>query len=205
METLTGFLFLFPLFMMAVVIHEVSHGVVADYLGDLTARRAGRLTLNPFRHMDLFGTVLLPLFLQLVHAPFVFGWAKPVPVDYRNLRHPKRDMFWIGAAGPAANFLLAATAALLLKAGGPALPPVLAELLRAVALINIGLGAFNLLPVPPLDGSRVLAGLLPARLAAGLLRLERWGILLVMLLLYFGIIDRVVWPAVAWLARAFGL
>lgn len=205
MELLLGFLVLFPLFMMTVVIHEVSHGVVANWLGDPTAREAGRLTLNPLRHIDPFGTLLLPLMLRLIHSPVVFGWAKPVPVDYRRLRHPKRDMLWIGAAGPAANFAMAGAAALLLRAGGAAFPPLLVSLLQALAVINLSLGMFNLLPVPPLDGSRVLVGLLPVRWAAGVLRLERWGIVILVALLYFGVVDRVVWPAVVWSAHFLGL
>lgn len=205
MDFLIGFLLLFPLFMMTVVIHEVSHGVVANFLGDPTARLAGRLTLNPLKHIDPFGTLLLPLMLRLIHSPIIFGWAKPVPVDYRNLRHPKRDMLWIGAAGPASNFAMAAVAALLLKAGGPAWPPLAISLLQALALINLSLGLFNLLPVPPLDGSRILVGLLPVPWAAAVLRLERWGILILMALLYFGVGDRLIWPAVGWFAKMFGL
>ena len=205
MDSVGGLLLLFPLFILTVVVHEVSHGLVAEQLGDPTARRAGRLTLNPLRHVDLFGTLLLPLLLRLLHAPFVFGWAKPVPIDYRNLKHPKRDILWIGLAGPASNFLVAGVAAVLLSAAGPSLPVLAETLLRMLALINLGLGTFNLLPVPPLDGSRVLVGLLPARAAALLLGLERWGILILMLLIYLGVVDRLVWPAVAWLAKAFGL
>lgn len=205
MERVIGFLVLFPLFMMTVVIHEVSHGVVANWLGDPTARDAGRLTLNPLKHIDPFGTLILPLMLRLLNSPVVFGWAKPVPVDYRNLKHPKRDMFWIGAAGPAANFLMAAAVALLLRFGGALLPPPATALLQALAWINLGLGMFNLLPVPPLDGSRVLAGLLPVRWAAGVLALERWGILILVGLLYFGVVDRVIWPAVVWLGKGLGL
>lgn len=205
MEEVVAFLLLFPLFIMTVVIHEVSHGVVANWLGDPTARDAGRLTLNPFKHIDPFGTILLPLMLRLAHSPVVLGWAKPVPVDYRNLRHPKRDMLWIGAAGPVSNFLMAAAAAGLLKLAGTSLPPVARGLLQLLAMINLMLGTFNLLPVPPLDGSRVLAGLLPAPLAVGVLRLERWGILILVGLLYFGAVDRIIEPAVTWLAGALGL
>ena len=144
MDSLMGLLILFPLFMMTVVIHEVSHGVVANFLGDSTARQAGRLTLNPLRHIDPFGTLLLPLMLRLIHSPIIFGWAKPVPVDYRNLRSPKRDMLWIGAAGPASNFTMAAVIALLLRAGGLAWPPLAISLLQALALMNLSLGLFNL-------------------------------------------------------------
>lgn len=196
---------LFLLFLMAVVIHEVSHGVMANFLGDPTARDAGRLTLNPLRHIDPFGTILLPLFLHLIHSPFVFGWAKPVPINHMNLRNPKSDMLWIGAAGPASNFLLAGAAASLIKVAGPGLPPVAAGLLRYVALVNLVLGCFNLVPVPPLDGSRVLVGLLPVRWAKRVLSLERWGILILMGLLYFGVIDRFLWPAVSWLSQRLGL
>lgn len=205
-EMIAGLLFLLPLFMMAVVVHEVSHGVVANFLGDPTAKQAGRLTLNPLRHIDPFGTVLLPILLKVFNAPFVFGWAKPVPVDYRNLRHPKSGMFWIGAAGPVSNYLMAGAAALILKAAGPgALPPLADSLLRYFALINIVLGTFNLLPVPPLDGSRILTGLLPDRLAAGMLMLERWGMVLLVAMLYFGIVNKVVWPVVERLALILGL
>ena len=205
MDFLIGFLILFPLFMMTVVIHEVSHGVVANFLGDSTARQAGRLTLNPLRHIDPFGTLLLPLMLRLIHSPIVFGWAKPVPVDYRNLRYPKRDMLWIGAAGPASNFAMAAMMALLMRAGGLAWPPLAISLLQALALMNLSLGLFNLLPIPPLDGSRILVGLLPVPWAAAVLRLERWGILVLMVLLYFGVGDRLIWPAVGWFAKMLGL
>ena len=205
MDSLMGLLILFPLFMMTVVIHEVSHGVVANFLGDSTARQAGRLTLNPLRHIDPLGTLLLPLMLRLIHSPIVFGWAKPVPVDYRNLRHPKRDMLWIGAAGPASNFAMAVVTALLLWVGGLAWPSLVISLLQALALMNLSLGLFNLLPVPPLDGSRILVGLLPVSWAAAVLRLERWGILVVMILLYFGVGDRLIWPAVGWFAKMLGL
>ena len=202
---LPKFLLLFLPFLMAVVVHEVSHGFVADLLGDPTARQAGRLTLNPLRHVDLFGTILLPLFLRLIHSPFVFGWAKPVPINYRNLSHPKRDMLWIGVAGPAANFLFACAAAGLLKIGGSSVPAWAGILLQYLAFINLVLGMFNLLPVPPLDGSRVLVSLLPVRWAAGVLRLERWGIVILLLLLYSGLVDRILWPAVSWLAQLLGL
>ena len=205
MELLIGFLILFPLFMFTVVIHEVSHGVVANFLGDPTARQAGRLTLNPLKHIDPFGTLLFPLMLRLIHSPIVFGWAKPVPVDFRNLPHPKRGMLWVGAAGPFSNFLVAAATALLMRVGGLAWPPVVISILQALALMNLSLGLFNLLPIPPLDGSRILVGLLPVSWAAVVLKMERWGILLLMVLLYFGVGDRLIWPAVGWFAKFLGL
>ena len=202
---LASFLLLLPFFILAVVIHEVSHGWVALQLGDSTALTAGRLTLNPLKHIDLMGTILLPVLLLVLHSPFVFGWAKPVPINILNLRHPKRDMLWVGAAGPAANFFLAVVGALLVRAGAPWMPPLLVGLLKYLVLINLILGTFNLLPIPPLDGSRVLAGLLPLSAARWLFALERWGIILVMGLLYFGVLDRILWPAVTFLAKVLGL
>lgn len=204
MSVLLPFLILFPLFMLAVMAHEVSHGLVALALGDSTARDAGRLTLNPLRHIDPVGTVALPLLLVSMHLP-AFGWAKPVPVNALNLRRPKRDMLWVGAAGPAANFLLAVAGAGLLSVFGGALPASAAELARCLIQINLVLGTFNLLPIPPLDGSRVLAGLLPLPLARLMLSTERWGFLIVIALLYMGVLDKLIWPAVEFLGRMLGL
>lgn len=204
-EFLLGFLFLFPLFMVAVVIHEVSHGWVALQLGDSTAKEAGRLTLNPLKHIDPVGTVILPLFLVLIRAPFVFGWARPVPINILNLRHPKQDMLWVGIAGPLANFLLAIVASLFLKFWGGDLSALLGSSLRALITINLVLGTFNLLPVPPLDGSRVLTSLLPISLARGMILLERWGILLIFFLLAFGWVDRFLWPMVGWFYKLLGI
>ena len=155
--------------MAAVVVHEVSHGWAALALGDRTALTAGRLTFNPFKHMDPIGTLILPLLLTLLRSPFVFGWAKPVPVNFAALRHPKRDIFWVGAAGPAANFLLAIAAAFFLKTIGGSLPPWGIAAVKYLILINLVLGLFNLIPIPPLDGSRILTGLVPSRFAAPLM------------------------------------
>lgn len=202
---MTGLLFIFPLFVMAVVVHEVSHGWVALRLGDRTAQESGRLTLNPLRHIDPIGTVALPLFLRLVDAPFVFGWAKPVPINPLNFRRPRRDMLWVGAAGPAANLALASVAALFSHLGQPWLPSLGVALLKYLAVINVVLGVFNLLPIPPLDGSRVLLGLVPPAWARVLVVLERWGIFLVILLLYSGVLDRILSPAVGLLVRLLGL
>lgn len=204
MSFLLPFLLLFPLFMLAVMVHEVSHGLVALRLGDPTALQAGRLTLNPLKHIDPVGTVVLPLILVSLNLP-AFGWAKPVPINVFNLRHPKWDMLWVGAAGPAANFALALAGAALLRFLGTGIPALAAELVRYLVLVNLVLGTFNLLPIPPLDGSRVLTGLLPVPLARFVLSAERWGFLLVFLLLYLGVLDRVIWPVVQLLARALGL
>ena len=190
---------------MAVVLHEVSHGWVALRFGDTTALNAGRLTLNPLKHVDLFGTVLLPVLLVVLKAPFVFGWAKPVPVDMRNFRRPRRDMLWVGAAGPATNFLLASAAAFFLRFCAGFLHPVAVYLLRYFAVINLVLGTFNLIPIPPLDGSRVLTGLVPLNLAVRVLAFERWGVLVLMVLLYLGVLDRILWPVVSALAKLLGV
>lgn len=203
-EFLIGFLLMFPLFMMAVVVHEVSHGWVALYFGDQTALQAGRLTLNPFKHIDPMGTVILPLLLRLVHSPFVFGWAKPVPINPLNLRNPKRDMLWVGIAGPAANFLLAGLVALGLRCWGLTAPALVMAGAKYLILINLVLGTFNLVPIPPLDGSRVLTGMLPLPWARRMLGLERWGILLVVLLLASGFMNKILWPTVAFLYKALG-
>ena len=191
--------------MAAVVFHELSHGWVALWCGDATAQRAGRLTLNPLKHMDWTGMVILPLLLRLLNAPFVFGWAKPVPIDPSQFRSPRRDIILVGAAGPASNFLLACVLSGAVHGLNTHLPPLAIELLRYGAVINLVLGTFNLLPVPPLDGSRVLAGLLPPRWAGPLFFIERWGIVVVIGLLWLGVIDRLIWPVIEIMMRGLGL
>lgn len=205
MSEIAPFLLLFPFFMLAIIVHEVSHGLVALSLGDPTARDAGRLTLNPLKHIDPIGTLALPIFLTVVNSPFIFGWAKPVPVNALNLRHPKRDMLWVGAAGPAANFAMALAGAAVIALGGESLPALALGMAKYAVLVNLVLGTFNLLPVPPLDGSRVLTGILPVPLARQVLAAERWGFLLLLGLLYFGVLDKLVWPVVGFLAKALGL
>ena len=192
------------LFLLAVTIHEVSHGWAALALGDPTARVLGRLTLNPFRHIDWMGTVFLPLLLVAVRSPVVFGWAKPVPVNAQNFRHPRRDMLWVGAAGPGANFLFAAALAFSLKVLS-FLPLAFTEMVQNLILINLVLGTFNLLPIPPLDGSRVLTGILPPHLARLVLLLEPWGFFVVILLLSVGFIDRILWPIVLFFGKSLGV
>ncbi len=178
---------------LALTLHEVSHGVVALMLGDDTARRAGRLTLNPIAHVDPIGTLLLPLVLvvtqlaALGRVVFMFGWAKPVPVDPRGFSNPRRMMAVVAAAGPITNFLLAWLAALSLHLlafapGFLAAPGVV--FMGDFIVFNLVLGLFNLIPIPPLDGGRVMVGLLPARAAMAWARLERGGIAIVVLVVF---------------------
>jgi len=173
--------------LLAVTLHEAAHGYVADRLGDDTARRLGRVTLNPLAHVDFVGTVLLPGFLLLVGAPFVFGWAKPVPVAFHRLRDPRRDMMLVALAGPASNILQAIAAALLMHLTVHLPSPWLAwtgENLANAVIVNVVLAVFNMLPIPPLDGGRVLTGLLPRDLAWRFARIERYGLLILLLLIF---------------------
>jgi Zn-dependent protease len=180
--------------LFSVILHEVAHGYAALSLGDPTARAAGRLTLNPIKHMDPWGTVILPLFLILIRAPFLVGWAKPVPVNPFLLRDRKRGMMLVGAAGPLANISLILLSALVLRAMPFSAPPILFDLFKYCCAINIILALFNLLPVPPLDGSKVVAGILPPKMRDAYAGLERYGILIIIALLYLGILDRVIVP-----------
>ncbi|MGH6876398.1 MAG: site-2 protease family protein [Rhizomicrobium sp.] len=165
---------------VAITLHEAAHGYAARHFGDDTAERAGRISLNPLRHVDLFGTILLPGLLLLSHAGFVFGYAKPVPVNFAGLRHPKRDMIWVAAAGPGMNILLAIVSAALLFLvlhSGTA-NRVAFEFLWTSVEINLVLAIFNLLPIPPLDGGRVAVGILPQPFSSALAQLSRFGMLL---------------------------
>lgn len=198
------FAFLWLILMCIVSVHEVSHGWVANRLGDPTAKNAGRLTLNPFAHVDLFGSVILPAVLFFTTHLF-FGIAKPVPVNFARLRNPKRDMIWVGAAGPVSNFAMAIAGSLLVNLFQLASGNPLGDLLRIFVLINVILGVFNMLPIPPLDGSRVLMGLLPRRQAILVARIEPYGIFIVLALFFLGILAPVIIPVLHFVWRLIGM
>ncbi len=186
----------------AITLHEAAHGYVARMFGDQTAWMLGRVTLNPIKHIDPVGTILVPGMLLLLAKffggpAFIFGWAKPVPVNFGNLRNPKRDMFWVAGAGPFANFVMAVGWALLLKDTSPGAvfaSDGLREMGGVGVQINLMLMALNLLPILPLDGGRLAVSLLPRNLAMGYARLEPYGFMLVILLLATGILGQLMWP-----------
>jgi len=187
------------IFLVSVTFHECCHGVLADRLGDKTARDAGRLTLNPLRHIDPFWTVLLPALLFFsTRGQFAIGMARPVPVNFLNLRHPRRDMIWVAAAGPLANFALATLLTLVFKVF-----PV--SFLLYPIYFNLGLGVFNLIPIPPLDGSRILTGLLPHAWASAYVRFEPFGFLVVLVLYFSGVLYSILLPGILLFCRLLGI
>jgi Zn-dependent protease len=197
--------------LVAVVLHELAHGYVAFRLGDPTAARLGRLTLNPLAHVDMFGTVILPFLLLFTNAPFVFGYAKPVPINVFNLHNPRRDMALVALAGPLMNLFLAGILALVFKlllslqssAGGFGTNTLALFTVMAMygVLMNVALAVLNLFPLPPLDGGRIAAGLLPRQPAIALARLEPYGILILLVLMMTGLLDRVLDPVRVFLLK----
>jgi Zn-dependent protease len=183
----------------AITLHEAAHGYAARRFGDRTAEAAGRISVNPLRHIDPVGTLLVPA-ITLILGGILFGWAKPVPVDFRNLRHPKQDMLWVAAAGPGANLVMALFWAAVIKlatlmpASAYAFPLLLMG--QAGVTINAILIALNLLPIPPLDGGRIAVSLLPHRWAYGLSRIEPYGIFILLALVFTGVLGTLISPLI---------
>jgi Zn-dependent protease len=178
--------------LLAITMHEAAHGYVARLFGDNTAWSLGRVTLNPFPHIDLVGTIAMPLLLYFATSgQFLFGYAKPVPVDFANLRHPKRDMIWVALAGPGSNFVQALlwAIALYVMASMGTEERFFIDMAQAGVLVNLVMFAFNLFPLPPLDGGRVLVGLLPWRMAVQFAQVERFGFFIVMGLVLLGVVN----------------
>jgi len=193
----------------SVIIHEVAHGYIAYKRGDSTAKQLGRLTLNPVSHIDIFGSILLPLVLLIANAP-VFGWAKPVPVNPARLYKPKTDMLWVSLAGCAANFLLAITAALgmlIIRNFATSDMSVLIpayQILQTILIINIVLPVLNLIPIPPLDGSRIVYYLLPTELAVKYDSISPYGFFIIFALLFTGILWKIISPVIYFLIALLG-
>ena len=190
----------------AITLHEAAHGYVARYFGDMTAAKQGRITLNPLKHIDPVGTILVPLVILLTSkllggGAILFGWAKPVPVNFGQLRRPKQDMLWVAAAGPGVNFVMAVFWALMIQVGhalgsGFASAPLM--LMGAAGVfINVILMALNLIPLPPLDGGRIAVSLLPVRQAIQYSRIEPYGLFILLGLLFTGILGYVLWPLIS--------
>jgi Zn-dependent protease len=181
----------------AITVHEAAHGYVAKYFGDLTAYHQNRISLNPARHIDPVGTILLPAVLAILHAPILFGWAKPVPVNPMNLRRPKKDMLWVAAAGPFSNLIMAIFWTILYgrSAYFPEPMPLFVQQMGVAGIsINLSLMALNLIPLLPLDGGRITHSLLPDKLAYKYAQVEKYGFLILILLLVTHVLDLIIYP-----------
>lgn len=198
-------------FLLAITVHEVAHGYAAYRKGDYTAKMLGRLTMNPVRHLDPLGSVLVPLILAFSGAGVIFGWAKPVPVNAFNFKNPRKDMVVVSLAGPLSNFILAAAMALVLRIllwfpgpgalmGSPVGQPVVSILVLGIK-VSIYLGVFNLLPIHPLDGSHILEGLLPPEQSRAYSRLSQYGAIFLIILLFTGVVSAITYPVYAFIFR----
>jgi len=182
----TNAIFYVAILIMSIVIHEVSHGFMAEYFGDDTARNAGRLTLNPLKHLDLFGSILLPAVLVLTNSPFLFGWAKPVPYNPNNLRNRKWGTISVAAAGVLANFLIAIIFGILIRlTSGITLQPNFYFITSAIVIVNLALAIFNLVPIPPLDGSKILFSFLPESAFSFIFAYEQYSLVLLLIFIVF--------------------
>jgi Zn-dependent protease len=195
--------------LLAITVHEASHGYAAKHFGDLTAEKLGRITLNPLKHIDLFGTIILPA-ITLILGGVLFGWAKPVPVQFGNLRNPKKDMLWVAAAGPASNFVMAICWGMLLgfithsQSDGvlSITSSFLLEMAYVGITINIVLMVLNLLPMPPLDGGRIAVSLLPNEQAMQLAQVEKYGFAVLIALMFTGVLDKIIGPIIKFFQQA---
>jgi Zn-dependent protease len=186
----------------AITLHEAAHGYAARHFGDLTADQAGRITLNPIRHIDLMGTIVIPVLILIAsQGKYAFGWAKPVPVNFGRLRNPKRDMLWVAAAGPGANLLMAILWAFVIKAMQGVPPNYFTEpvllMARGGIIVNAVLMVLNMLPLPPLDGGRIAVSLLPQGLAYRFAKIEPFGMIILVVLMLMGVLGAVMWPFIA--------
>jgi Zn-dependent protease len=191
----TLFIWVIPV-LFAITLHEAAHGWVASLFGDHTAKMMGRVTLNPIKHIDPIGTILVPAVLLLMPGGLIFGWAKPVPINVDGLRSPRKDMIWVALAGPAANILMTIGWLLVITLTTNINSPALVQMAAAGIFINLILAVFNLLPIPPLDGSRVISALLPRPLAYKYNQLEQYGLYIILALMFLGGFEIIVWPIV---------
>lgn len=179
-------IFYVAILVMSVVVHELSHGFMAEYFGDKTARYAGRLTLNPIKHLDLFGSILLPAVLILTHAPFLFGWAKPVPYNPNNLSNRRWGEMWVASAGIIANVFIAVFFGIVLRFSlGFNLPENFSLIISSIVVLNLGLAIFNLVPIPPLDGSKILFSFLPRSFSDFMVFMEQYSLVLLIVFIIF--------------------